>query len=638
MAPLKPLILNVDDSEAALYAKSRILRQAGYDVVEATTGAETLELVRARRPNLVLLDLKLPDMSGYEVCGRIKGSPETATVLVLQISATYAGGSDRVRGLDSGADGYLAEPVEPQELLATIRAFLRLQRAEEALRESEAKYRTLMESLADGVFVAQNGRFVFANDELPAMLGYSLQELLELPFDAVIAPEFLPIWNERLAERVAGTAARERFEVQMLRKDGSERLWVEVRASRVAFGREAAVLGILRDVTERNRMERALRERTDALLAQDRYKDEFLAMLSHELRNPLAPLSNALTMLRSGRSDPKQTAQLLAMMGRQLEHLLRLVNDLLDASRVTRGMINIEAVPVDLKKAIAHGLEGAHALIAARHHRYEQSLPEEPLIVNGDMTRLGQVFVNLLNNAAKYTAAGGTISVTATREGDRAVVRVRDTGQGIAPELLPKIFDLFMQADRAFDRSQGGLGIGLTLAERLVRAHGGAIEATSAGPGQGSEFIVRLPLSREAVAPPPSAPRLAAPVRRRILVADDNADVATSTAELLRELGHDVRSVADSSRVLEIVDDFAPEIVLMDIGMPGLDGLELARRLRCDFPQERLRIVAITGYGDQRTRELARAAGFDEHLVKPVDLAAVERLLASLPLPQPAAS
>src|SRR5215831_863741 len=637
MPPVKPLILNVDDSEAALYAKSRILRQAGYDVLEASTGSETLELVRARRPDLVLLDLKLPDMSGYEVCGRIKDSPETATVLVLQISATYAGGSDRVRGLDSGADGYLAEPVEPAELLATIRAFLRLQRAEEALRESEAKYRTLMESLADGVFVAQNGQFVFANDELPAMLGYSLQELIGLPFAAVIAPEFLPIWDERLAERVAGTAARERYEVQMLRKDGAERLWVEVRASRVTFGREAAVLGILRDVTERNWMERTLRERTDALLAQDRYKDEFLAMLSHELRNPLAPLSNALTLLRSGRSDAKQTALLLAMMGRQLEHLLRLVNDLLDSSRVTRGMINIEAAPVDLKKAIAHGVEGAHALIAARHHRYEQSLPEEPLIVNGDMTRLGQVFVNLLNNAAKYTPSGGTISVTATREGDYAVVRVRDTGQGIPAELLPKIFDLFMQADRAFDRSHGGLGIGLTLADRLVRAHGGVIEATSAGPGEGSEFTVRLPLSRGAVTRPPSAPRPIAPVRRRILVADDNADVATSTAELLRGLGHDVRSVSNSSRVIEIVDDFGPDIVLMDIGMPGLDGLELARRLRRDFPQERLRNVAITGYGDQHTRELAHAAGFDELLVKPIDLAAVERLLASLPLPQPAA-
>src|SRR5215510_2540782 len=356
MAPLKPLILNVDDSEAALYAKSRILRQAGYDVVEATTGAETLELVRARRPNLVLLDLKLPDMSGYEVCGRIKGSPETATVLVLQISATYAGGSDRVRGLDSGADGYLAEPVEPQELLATIRAFLRLQRAEEALRESEAKYRTLMESLADGVFVAQNGRFVFANDELPAMLGYSLQELLELPFEAVIAPEFLPIWTDRLAERVAGTAARERFEVQMLRKEGSERLWVEVRASRVTFGREAAVLGILRDVTERNRMERALRERTDALLAQDRYKDEFLAMLSHELRNPLAPLSNALTLLQSEASDATQTS-LLSMAKRQVEHLLRLVSDLLDASRITRGTIHLERAPIDLAEAVRQSVE-----------------------------------------------------------------------------------------------------------------------------------------------------------------------------------------------------------------------------------------------------------------------------------------
>jgi len=638
MPSAKPLILNVDDSEAALYAKSRILCQAGYDVVEASTGSETLELVRARRPNLVLLDLKLPDMSGYEVCGRIKGSPETAAVLVLQISATYAGGSDRVRGLDSGADGYLAEPVEPQELLATIRAFLRLQRAEEALRESEAKYRTLMESLADGVFVAQNGRFVFANDELTAMLGYSLQELIGLPFAAVIAPEFLPIWNERLAERVAGTAARVRYEVQMLRKGGAESLWVEVRASRVMFGGELAVLGVLRDVTARNRMERVLRERTDALLAQDRYKDEFLAMLSHELRNPLAPLSNALTLLRSGRSDTQQTAQLVAMMGRQLEHLLRLVNDLLDASRVTRGMINIEAVPVDLKKAIAHGVEGAHALIAARQHRYEQSLPEEPLIVNGDMTRLGQVFVNLLNNAAKYTAPGGTINVTATREAEHAVVRVRDTGQGIPAELLPKIFDLFMQADRAFDRSHGGLGIGLTLAQRLVRAHGGVIEAASAGPGKGSEFTVRLPLSREAAVPPVTPSRPAAAVRRRILVADDNPDVATSTAELLSALGHEVRAVSDSSRVLQSVADFGPDVVLMDIGMPGLDGLELARCLRRDFPSERLRIVAITGYGDQRTRELTNAAGFDEHLVKPVDLAAVERLLASLPLPQPAAS
>jgi CheY-like chemotaxis protein len=242
------------------------------------------------------------------------------------------------------------------------------------------------------------------------------------------------------------------------------------------------------------------------------------------------------------------------------------------------------------------------------------------------------VFVNLLNNAAKYTPRGGHITLDATREDGFAVVRVRDTGQGIALDLLPRIFDLFMQADRSFDRSQGGLGIGLTLVQRLVRAHGGEVAATSAGPGQGSEFTVRLPLSQETPAavtsPPPAA---GAPIRRRVVVADDNADVAASYAELLQQRGHEVRAVSEGSRVVEEVEAFAPDVVFMDIGMPGLDGLEVAKRLRREFPPERLRIVAITGYSDARTRDLARAAGFDEHLVKPADPAAVERVLESLP-------
>ena len=629
---MKPLILNVDDNAPARYAKTRTLRQSGFEVIEAGSGTEAVELVRSTRPALVLLDMKMPDMSGYEVCRIIKADPVTATVLVIQISATFAERSDRVRGLDSGADGYLTEPVEAAELTATIRAFLRLQQAEEALRESETKHRTLLESLADGVFVAQEGHFVFANDALARMLGYAPDELRGLPFDAVIAPEFLATWTDRIQLRLTEAPVPGSHEVRLLPKNSGAPLWVEVRTSRVPYNGRPAVLGIFRDVTERNRMERALRERTEALLLQDRYKDEFLAMLSHELRNPLAPLSNALTLLQSEASDATQTS-LLSMAKRQVEHLLRLVSDLLDASRITRGTIHLERAPIDLAEAVRQSVETTAPLIEACRHRLEQSLMPEPLVVNGDLTRLAQVFTNLLNNAAKYTDPGGTIHLSAAREGDAAVVRVRDSGRGIHPDLLPKIFDLFVQADRAFDRAQSGLGIGLTLVQRLVHAHGGDVEAISKGLGEGSEFIVRLPLCHEAPLAYPAARR--GPVRagmpRRVLLVDDNPDVVASYAVLLSKLGHEVRTLSESGHVLDLVATFQPDIVLLDIGMPGIDGLELAKRLRQHHLDHRMRLVAVTGYGDQRTRDLIRAAGFDFHIVKPAAPEAIEDLVASLP-------
>jgi PAS domain S-box-containing protein len=366
----------------------------------------------------------------------------------------------------------------------------------------------------------------------------------------------------------------------------------------------------------------------------DRRKDEFLAMLAHELRNPLAPLRNALHILSVPDLGRGQGEQVRAMMARQVEHLVRMVDDLLDVSRLLRGKIELRPEPFDVAEAVRRAVETAQPVIDALGHELTVVLPAEPLPVRGDLVRLAQVFANLLNNAAKYTDRSGRIRIAAGREGGQVAVRVRDTGVGIAPDLLPKVFDLFVQADRSAARTQGGLGIGLTLVKRLVEMHGGTVEVRSDGPGQGSEFVVRLPPAEVELPPSVStngqvrvAARAGAPLR--VLVVDDNVDAAESLAVVLRSVGHTVRTAHCGPAAVQVAAALRPEAVVLDIGLPGMDGYEVAQQLRRG-PAAGASLIALTGYGQEEDRRRSKAAGFDHHLVKPVDPAVLTELLAGV--------
>ncbi len=381
---------------------------------------------------------------------------------------------------------------------------------------------------------------------------------------------------------------------------------------------------------ERLRLIRQLQE-------ADRRKDEFLAMLAHELRNPLAPLRNAVGALRLLGPTDLNLQRARDMIERQVLHLTRLVDDLLDVSRITRGKVTLHRESLDLLAVVAGSVETSRPLIEARRHELTVTLPPQPVRVQGDAIRLAQVFANLLNNAAKYTPDGGQIGLTVETAAGEAVVRVRDNGVGIAADLLPHVFDLFTQGDRSLARSEGGLGIGLSMVKRLVELHGGSVQARSDGPGRGSELIVRLPTVRsqepgargQGPASSSLAPDSCPPAPgRRVLVVDDNTDAADSLALLLRLSGHDVRTVHDGPTALEVAEAFRPEVVLLDIGLPRMDGYEVARRLRQRDGAKRVLLVAVTGYGQEEDRRRTAEAGFDAHLVKPAEPVAVQRLLA----------
>ncbi len=389
---------------------------------------------------------------------------------------------------------------------------------------------------------------------------------------------------------------------------------------------------LVREVAERKRAQGALQE-------ADRRKNEFLAMLSHELRNPLAAISNAVRLLQISPPADPQAAPARDVLGRQVAHLVRLIDDLLDVSRITSGKITLRSEPVDIRTVVGRAVETAQPLIAARGQQLVVSVPPDPIIVEGDPIRLAQVLAKLLSNAVKYTDEGGRIRVVAKTapgdHGEEAAIKVEDSGMGIAPEMLPRIFDLFSQAEDPRD-GQGGLGIGLALVRELVALHDGSVEASSAGVGQGAEFAVRLPLARTLGAELPERPAVrssARPARRmrRVLVVDDNRDSAESFAALLGMLGHEVDQAYDGPAALETARTRFPDLVLLDIGMPGMSGHEVARRIRAEPALVGTTLIALTGYGTAEDRHESRAAGFDGHLVKPIDFEALQRIIESLP-------
>jgi PAS domain S-box-containing protein len=504
-------------------------------------------------------------------------------------------------------------------------------RAEAELYEAEGRFRQLAESINEVFWMAdpQVTEILYVSPAYERIWGRSCQSLYEQPrsfLDAVHPDDRERVRLAALEKHSRGEATDEEYRV--VRPDGSVR-WVRDRAFPVrdAAGRVYRMAGIADDVTEKRRAQEALQE-------ADRRKDEFLAMLAHELRNPLAPIRNALEILKMPGVDSATVERSREMMGRQVQQLVRLVDDLLDVSRVMRGKIELRKEQVELASVVARAVETVQPLIEAQGHELTISLPPESLPLTADPVRLAQVISNLLTNAAKYTEAKSRIWLTAQREADAAVLRVRDNGIGIAPAMRSRIFELFVQADHTTTRSQGGLGIGLTLVKSLVETHHGTVEAHSPGLGQGSEFVVRLPLTTLKHEEPgesetgEQSQRATSSSGRRLLLVDDNKDVADSLAMLLRLQGHEVRVAYDGSAALELVKDYRPDIVFLDIGMPGLDGYEVARRLRRQPGLENVRLAALTGYGQEEDRRLSREAAIDHHLVKPVNPEALQALLA----------
>jgi PAS domain S-box-containing protein len=497
-------------------------------------------------------------------------------------------------------------------------------RAEEALRTSEGRFRSLAEGMPHSVWMCDpGGRTLYLNrvwydytgtppgsDHGPGWLDR---------FHPDDRPRLTGAWAE--AQRPGGPDVFD-IEARIRRHDGAYH-WFRVKGSPLGDGgRAVRWVGTCTDVHEQRRLVDALRE-------ADRRKDEFLAMLAHELRNPLAPIHNAAAVMALAEDDREAQRWSREVIDRQVRHLSSLVDDLLDVGRITQGKITLTRAPLEVGTFLGAAVETSRPLIDARRHRLEVSLPKEVLCVEGDPTRLAQVVSNLLNNAAKYTPEGGHIRLYAGRDGDEAVIRVQDDGEGISPEMLPRVFDLFSQASRSSDRSEGGLGIGLTLVQRLVGMHGGTVEARSAGPRHGSEFVVRLPLLRSgAPATPPPGGAAPGPGRpRRILVVDDSRDTADTLARLLRQLGHEVGVAYEGPSACQAAVTLTPDVALLDLGLPGMDGYEVARRLRSEPSLDGVCLVALTGYGSESDRRKSEAAGFDAHLIKPVEFDALRRVL-----------
>ncbi|UUX95405.1 ATP-binding protein [Aquabacterium sp. J223] len=581
-------------------------------------GEAALAAVRRERPALLLSDVMMPRLDGFGLLAAVRSDDALRTLPVILLSAR-AGEESRVEGLDAGADDYLVKPFTARELLARVTAIIELDRlrrsAEEQMRLGLASARMIVWE------IDLDTSRVSASANASEILGRGLTSLDE--GYASVHPDDLPRHRERLE---AAVAARGELsdEIRIRRPDTGEERWMQVRARVLCDeqDRPRQLTGVSFDITDRKRVEAERQVLLDDLREQDRRKDEFLAMLAHELRNPLAPIRNGVELVqRLAPPDPRlQSAG--QIIRRQVEQLGRLVDDLLDVSRITRGRIELQHRPVDLDTVARRALETVEPLVRERRHRVAMVSRREPLTVMGDELRLQQCAVNLLTNAAKYTDPGGDIRVELAREDGEAVLRVQDNGVGLSAELLPRVFELFVQSDRTLDRSQGGLGIGLSVVKRLMEMQGGRVCADSAGPGRGALFELRLPVTPlqptvTAAQPFPAAGAM------KVLVVDDNRDAADSLATMLALEGHEVTVAYGPHEALQAAQADAPQAVMLDIGLPGMDGYEVARRLRALRGRAPLRLVALSGYGQPADRERSKAAGFDLHLVKPASLAAV---------------
>jgi PAS domain S-box-containing protein len=643
-------ILNVDDNPAGLYAKSRILRRAGFEVIEAANGEQALRMVQSAGPSLVLLDVQLPDITGIEVCRRIKTSSATRHLPVLHISATYVAEEVQAISAESGADIYLVEPVAPEELITVVRTLLRLRSTEMGLADSEARLRLAIDQAEIATWDIDLGTGAAAfSGRLYEMLGYRWEE----------RPATSRMWIERIhrddrprveAALQAAIAGGTLFQCEhrILRANDGEERWLAPlgNVQPDAQGRLARVIGVVMDVTPRKRLE----ARREELLAHEstarseaetaaRLKDQFLATLSHELRTPMSAVLGWLQLLRSGRLDAVQTQHALDTIERNARLQNQLINDMLDVSRIVTGRLRLDFTPLAARPLLESALASVRPLAEAKQLTIDTELPPPGAAVEADGSRMEQVFTNVLANAIKFSQPGGRVKVVCAVKGKVLEVVVSDEGEGIAPEALPHIFELFRQADGSFTRSHGGLGLGLAIVRHLLDLHGGSVRAHSDGPGNGASFVIELPLTSMSArdtaqtVPGPAPDVHGCPLQgASILVVDDDPGAVEMVRRMLMLEGARVITASGAEEARQAyAHDPGIDIVISDIGMPQRDGYDLIRTLRHEFPGRGAPIaVAISGYARSEDRERALEAGFDLHVSKPFDMQALSASLAHL--------
>ena len=587
----KPCVWIVEDSAMETEAAKRALGP-GFETVSFVDGPSMLErLSQSGPPDVVLLDWHLPALSGIEICQFLRSATPPHDVGILIVTGVYSKTQDLVQGFAAGANDYVVKPYVPEELAARVSALVRTKQLRERATRAERTLRTALQELPDPLIaVDAQQRVRFVNREASRLLGADGDAVGKLLHE--VAPP--------LARLAAPETRPDSIEL-------CDRIFAPVMRELALDDRGPLTFITLRDITDTKRQLNA--------------RDQFLAMLAHELRNPLAPIRTALEVLKL-QPHPTAAQRPREIMERQVSRMVRLVDDLLDISRLTRGQIELTREAVDIAATLRRAIEDTQPLLDAQNHELVLDVDDAALTVQGDPVRLEQIFSNLLNNAAKYTPSQGRLRVEARRHGADIVVRVIDNGIGIDAALQPRVFDMFVQAETGLARTRGGLGIGLTLVKQLARLHGGDVDVESGGAGQGSAFTVRLPASDAPVVQAETAPvahaGAAAPLR--VLVVDDNEDAAELLASALVTQGHAVEVAGSGAEALERARVFRPRVILLDIGLPGIDGYGVAKQLRAESQLSDCVIIGVTGYGQPDDRRRASEAGFDEHLVKPIEL------------------
>ncbi|MBD2522891.1 response regulator [Nostoc sp. FACHB-133] len=654
MSEPQVIILHVDDNEANRYIVTRILQNAGFTVVEAATGATGLKAANEHQPALVILDVKLPDINGFEVCRQIKANPETAFIPVLHLSASFVQSQDKAEGLDSGADAYLVQPVEPIELLATVRSLLRIRRAEEAALSLAREWQTTFDSIKDSVcLVDGEGIILRCNLAMMQLFCKPSHEILGCVHYELMGAEL------GIGDGTCFRRAKETHQRQVLEFQSTER-WFAKTIDPVfdGYGTLTGAVFILSDITERKRASALLQEQNDRLnqlmisLQQqteqaqqaNRIKDEFLAVLSHELRSPLNPILGWTKILQTSHQDAAKTQYALETIERNAKLQAQLIEDLLDVSRILQGKLSLHTVPVGLNLTIKAALETVQLAAEAKSIQIETVFEPNVGQVLGDSSRLQQVVWNLLSNAIKFTSQGGRVEVRLerieneldTNPSEYTQITVSDTGMGISADFLPYVFDYFRQADGTTTRRFGGLGLGLAIVRHLVELHGGTVQAESPGVGQGATFIVKFP------------PIAAAKLNQddtafhnrsdfnlnglQALLVDDDRDSREFIAFLLEQYGAQVTEAESAHDALSTLGQAKFDLLISDIGMPDMDGYTLIRQIRKQPSDQggEIPAIALTAYAGEIDQQLALAAGFQQHISKPIEVEVLMQAIVTI--------